>query len=999
MRIIATMTFLGVLCTTTCSFGNAARSACVSNNFSAMRSFQQQTDASQKDTSTKDTADVGIKPIKKSITAGLESKGNGLDPKKLAIFPAITLQQYLKGESAGLYVQEPSGEPATNQNMFIHGTSQPLLSPRELFQSQPLVILDGVPLTAEHPYAFDIQQYKFERAGTGTNPLSIVNMDNIASIEVLKDVNAVAIYGPKAANGAIVLTTKSATTRRSITFDSYVGMATKSPVTTINGQFENNFRKQFYDKYTGNGSYSDNDVYPLYLSDSLNNAFYGPANWNDLYYKNALVYSANASIAGGTDKANFRFSVGTATNDGVADNTGADRYNTRFLVNMKPISWLTFSAMVNGTRVQRQRNRNVRDRLSQVNYIPDLSSPLPPNKDWYGRYLNEFDKGFDDNKTNSVQGFIKLGLNFKNFNWITTGGVDYNEGYRDIFFARTLMQTTNYASNYYGYSQRSFIDNIASYDWNLDDDNKFNFQAGASLQFDEYKYEYAYGYKGSNDFIKLNLLESNPARSDYLSPTVFNQNLVYKFLDKTANNLISFNARATYQFKEKYTISAMVRADGSSNQQPTSRWFYSPLVSAAWDIKKDLMENDDTFSTFNLRASAGRLGRYEHFDNYAQGPQYTAYIGFTGNLITPGYNGIATLTRPYAMGSVGYNVDWAYQDQVNLGLDLSFLKGRISASVDGYIKEDKNMLLGIPSGAEYGYSSIIKNGMAIRNTGVDLNIGASILPAGQTVTWNAAFNINYNRNELTALPGGLKQLSINDRLFKVGEAVDRYWVLKNDGIYNTNDEVPSVGGQKLSYNGIDLKAGDPRWRDLNNDNVIDANDRVMTGHALPVFAGGFNNDFGYKKWTLSLNFYYNLNRDLVNQEMANRFDFVNREGLNNINSVREITYWEKRGDYGKYPLYNPWSPVAPYQVNQDIYVENASFIKLRTISLGYDLTEIMKRKSASMKRFYVYGSVNNVFTLTKYTGQDPELADYTGYDTGYGLQIPRTYLLGVKMDF
>jgi TonB-linked SusC/RagA family outer membrane protein len=1003
MRIIATMTFLGVLCTTTCSFGNTARSACVSSNFSLKRSFQQQTDTSKKDTSSTDTATVGIVAIKKSINKGLQSKANSLDPKKLAIFPAVTLQQYLKGESAGVYIQEPTGEPGTNQNIFIHGTSQPLLSARELFQSQPLIILDGVPLTSEHPYALDIQQYKFERIGTGTNPLAMINMDNIASVEVLKDLSTTGIYGPKAANGVILLTTKSATSKRSITFDSYIGMSTYKPVTTINAGFENKFRQQFYDKYTANGNYSGTDVYPLYLSDSLNNAYYGPANWNDLYYKNGLIYGANASIAGGTDKANFRFSLGTKSDEGVADDTKLDSYNTRFVINMKPIKWMTFSAMVNASRMQRARNKNVRDRLTQVNYIPDLSSPIAPNKEKYGEYLDEFNDGFDDNKTNSVQGFLKLGISLKNFNFISTGGVDYNEGYRDVFFPRTLLQTSNYASNYFGFNQRAFIDNVASYDWALDDDNKFNFQAGLSAQYDYYKYQFAYAYKGANDFIKLNLIFSDPNKKsgdeEYLTPSVFNDQLVFKFLDKTKNNLVSGNVKATYQFKEKYTFSAMLRADGSSTQQPTNRWFYSPIFSAGWDLKKEAFETSDVVNELNLRGSVGRMGRHESFDNYAQGPQYTAFIGFTGNLITPGYNGIATLTRPYTMGSVGYGLKWAYTDQANVGIDGSFLNNRLSTSLDFYMKEDKNMLLGIPSGYEYGYTSIIKNGMAIRNTGVDLTLSGVILPAEQTVSWTSSLNINYNQNKLTALPGGLSQIAIGDRLLKVGEAVDRYWVLQNEGIYTSDAEVPSVGGKKLSYNGIDIRGGDPRWKDTNNDNIIDDKDKVLQGHGLPLVSGGFNNHFGYKKWSLDLNFYYNLGRDLVNQEMANRFDFVNREGLNNINSVREITYWEKRGEYSKYPIYNPWSSVAPYQVNQDIFVENASFVKLRTLSVGYDLTDMFKKKAANVKRFYVYGSVNNVFTLTKYTGQDPELVDYTGYDTGYGIQIPRSYLLGVKMDF
>ncbi|WP_285008919.1 SusC/RagA family TonB-linked outer membrane protein [Pedobacter faecalis] len=999
MRIIATMTFLGVLCTTTCSFGNTARSACVSNNFSFRGSFQEQTDASGKDTSGTDTGTVGVTPIKKSLLKRLESKSGNLDPKKLAIFPAVTLQQYLKGEAAGLYVQESTGEPGAPQTMFIRGTSQPLLSQREVFQSQPLVILDGIPLTAEHPYALDIQQYKFERIGPGTDPLSIINMDNIESVQVLKDISATAIYGPKAVNGVILLTSKPATTKRKITFDSYVGMATPNAVTTVNGNFENQFRRQFYDRYTGNGSYSDNDVYPLYLSDSLNNAYYGPANWDEQYYNSGLAYGANAAISGGTSRANFRFSFGALQNQGVADDTGIERYNTRFLVNMQPIEWLTMSAMVNASVLNRDRNRNLRDRFAQVNYLPDLSSPLAPNKDRYNTYLAEFDKGFDENKTNAVQGYFQFAFNFDKLKITSTLGADYNEGYRDIFFARTLLQNSNYASNYYGYSQRAMIDNVASYDLELNDDNKFNFQLGASFQFDSYKYQYAYAYRGSNDYIKINLLNADALSGSFLNPSVFSRELTYKFLDRTRNNLISFNARATYEFKEKYTISAMLRNDGTSNQQPTSRWFLSPVVSAGWDMKKEFFEQEIAVSSLNMRASAGRLGRYEHFDNYSQGPQYTAYIGFTGNVITPGYNGFSVLTRPYSTGNVGYNIDWAYQDQLSLGVDAGFAEDRIRASVDVYIKEDKNMLLGLPAAAEYGYTSLIRNGMNIRNSGVEVSLGATVLPSTKTVSWTTALNVNYNRNELTALPGGLKEIVIGDRMLRVGESVGSYWLLTNDGMYNADGDVPAVGGVKRRYNGIEMKAGDPNWRDINGDNLIDNQDRTIQGNSLPLFAGGFNNTFGYKKWSLDLNFYYNFGRDLINQDMANRFDFVNREGQNNINSVREITFWEKRGEYSKYPLYNPWSSVAPFQANQDLFLENGSFVKLRTLSLGYDLTEVMKKKSANVARFYVYGSVNNVFTLTKYTGQDPELVNYTGYDSGYGIQLPRTYLLGVKLDF
>lgn len=996
MRLIAIITFVGGLCFTTTSFGNTARSVCISSNFSFRGNFQEQTDTSKKVT---DTGAVGIVPAEGSIQKKLQSNGNSLDPKKLSIFPAISLQQYLKGEAAGLYVQEPSGEPGTIQNMFIRGTSQPLLSAREVFSTQPLIVVDGVPLVGEHPFAYDIQQYKFNRIGPATNTLANINMANIKSVEVLKDISATAIYGPKGANGVILITTIEPSAKRKITFDSYVGVVQPNSVVTLNGKFENDFRRQFYDKYSGTGNFGSNDVYPLYLSDSLNNAFYGPSNWTDKYYNTQMQYGANASISGGGARANFRFSVGGIKSAGVADNTSADRYDTRFIINMKPMEWLTVSAMVNANRISRDRNKNVRDRLAQVNYIPDLSTPLAPNKDRYGQYLDQFNKGFDDNKTNTVNGYVKLGIELQKFKFVSTLALDYNEGTRDIFYARTLLQTNNYASNYFGYNQRATIDNVATYEYDLNEDNKFNFSVGSIFQFDNYRYSYAYAYKGANDFIKLNLLESDKNNSNYLNPTVFRRELVYKFLDRTRNNQVSFYGKADYSYKDKYTASLLLRGDASSNQQPTERWFYSPVLSLGWDLKKEFLADDRSVSNFNLFGSIGRMARYEHFDNYAQGPQYTATIGFTGNVIVPGYNGIAVLTRPYMDGSIGYGLEWAYTDQANLGLNISFLNNRLSTSIDGYFREDKNMLLGIPSGAEYGYTQVIKNGMSVRNTGVDLTVSGIILPVGKSLSWNSSLNLNYNKNKLTALPDGLDKLVIGDRLLKVGSSVDGYWLLENNGIYNTDAEVPVVNGKTMTYNSIQMKAGDPRWKDINGDNSIDDADRTLQGHALPLLSGGFNNDFGYKKWSLSLNFYYNLGRQLLNQEMANRFDFINREGQNDMNSVREITFWEKRGEYSKYPLYNPASSVGPYQVNQDLFLENASFVKLRTVSLGYDFTDYFKKRSSNFNKFYVYVSANNVFTLTKYTGQDPELVSYTGYDNGYGMQIPRTYTLGVKVDF
>jgi hypothetical protein len=695
------------------------------------------------------------------------------------------------------------------------------------------------------------------------------------------------------------------------------------------------------------------------------------------------------------ERANFRFSLGNVRNEGIADETLLNRYSSMFNINMKPLEWLTFSAMVNANRLERDRNKSQRDRFSQMNYVPDLSSPLSPNKSIYGNYLDDIANGFDDNKTNVIEGLASLTVNVGKFAITSRFSYDYNEGYRDIFYSKALMEGNSYASNYYGFNQRLVVDNIASYDVSLNHTHNFHFEAGQSMNWDSYKYNYAYAYKGANDFIKLNLLNGDPNNGDYLQPTNFPRELVYKFIDQTKNNLLSFFGKADYNFNDKYSLSFLLRGDASSNAQPSSRWFVSPVLSAGWNIKNDLLKSNGWFDQMKLRASAGRLGRIENFDSNAQGPQYTADLSYTGNIIAPSYTAISTLSRPYNYGWVGYGIPWAYADQLNVGFDLAMLKSRLRISLDLYTKSDKNQVLGIPSYAEYGYTQSYESGMSVNNKGLDLTISGDVV-SGKNFTWTPALNLNFNHNSLLALPRGLDELVIGDRFLKVGEPIDQYWLYTNEGIYTADDDVPLINGVPLKFNGITMMAGDARWKDLNGDGALNESDKSLMGHMLPKLAGGFNNDFKYKNWSLGINLYFNLGRELINQEMSNHFDFINQESGNTINSVKEITFWEKRGDYSKYPLYNPWSTVVPYRADQDLFLEDGSFLKLRTVSLGYDLSQWFRKKSASGK-LYVYGTASNLFTLTAYSGQDPELVSYSGYDTGYGLPIPRTYTFGVRL--
>ncbi|MCU7549418.1 SusC/RagA family TonB-linked outer membrane protein [Chitinophagaceae bacterium LB-8] len=915
---------------------------------------------------------------------------NQLPLKSVSSQPYISLQQLLKGNVAGVYVQEPSGEPGTEQNLFIRGISSPLLSKRELFDQQAVIFLNGIPLIQDNPFAYEIQRYDFNRIGPATNLLSTINPDNIESIEVIKDPLTLATLGPIAANGAIWITTKNAHSGyRDISVNSYYGYALKPNVTPVNAAYENNFRAPFYDKYA---SISDRLNYPPYLRDSTNADYYGPANWGDLYYKNAPLYNMDLSLTGGSDRANFRFFGGATKNANIADNTSLSRYTGSFFINAAPLKWLTVSSMINYNRLQRVRNRNVRDRLAEQRYIPDLTNPLTPNKNLYGSYLSEFDKAIDNNANNAIQGYLAVSADLNKFHYNGRLAFDYNEGIRDAFWPTTLLEGNNFVSNYSSYNQRAIGSNTIGYDVRFGGKNKLNFEAGQSFMGDIYKYDYAYAYNGPNDFVKINVVD--PAS---LKPTSF---MVYYYPAKMRSALISFSGKATYSFDDIFNINAVVRRDGSSNMQPDNRWMTNYSVGADWDIKKHLLSSCSVTDALSLSASWGRLGKLLSDDRFNAGAQYRVDLGWGSEPGLGSYNGIAGISRPYTSGWVGYGIPWAYSDQMNVGVRLGLLNNRVRVAADVYNRDDKDQLLPIPVASEWGYTGAYQSGMSVNNKGVDLFITAELVAAkNHAISWVGNLNMNYNTNKLTALPGGLNELVIGNNKLVVGKRIDAFWLLDNLGDYKSDAEIPvdPLKGRRISYQGTPIQVGDARWRDINGDYVINDNDKTLQGNYLPKVSGGFGSTLGYKAFSLDVQFYVALGRKVLNQYASSRLDFINTDANNDINSIKEITFWEQKMDLSSYPVYNPWSSVVPYRVDQNLFLDDASFLKLRSLSLSYDFAKSMS-KHKSFRKLELYLSATNLFTITPFKGDDPELVNYNGIYTGYGLPMSPSVITGVKLN-
>lgn len=909
------------------------------------------------------------------------------------LFPYTSIQQILKGGASGVYVQEPSAEPGTiKQNMLIRGISSPVLGAGDYHSNRPVVYVNGIPLIEENSFNYLIQDYDLQPVGPATNILSMIDLDNIESIHIMKDFANLGVFGPRASKGAIYITTKNAKAgQRKISVNSYYGVAVPHKVFTTNAEYIKEFRLPYYSQYANQQQQAS---FPAYLSDSSNVNYYGPSDWTDLFYKATPIYSMNGSLEGGSERSNFRFFASHLSNASGTDDTKFNRYNGAFYINMLPMPWLTVASMIHASRYDRDRNRSLSERFAETRFIPDLGTPLSPNKEMYRQYMDEYDRSIDKNFTNSIQGMFSL--NFRilpNLNYSPRFAMDYNEGARDLFWPSTILSSNNYVSNYFGYNERILFDNTVNYKHQFSANKYLYFEGGFNYQSDVHKYNYAVGYRGPNDYIKINKVEGDKSKEDYLKAIGF---IPYYYGDRMRFRMASAFGKLTFGSTDLYEISALLRSDGSSAVQSSHRWLTTPVFDGRLKLA-DVMNVGTYFSSFDLFASWGRLGELQNTDLYAVGPYYASELGWNSHKSVFSYSGIGTYSRPYNTGFVGYDIPWAYTQMFNIGIDVNHQKWGVLAEF--YSKDTKNMVFHMPVVAESGYASEVQSGMSVNNLGADITLFGHLVTR-DGFSWRSTLNISYNTNKLKALPGGAEEVVIGNRKLKVGERIDRYWLLVNEGIYESDIDVPvhPDNYQILNYHGTPMSGGDPRWKDINGDFVIDDNDRVLTGNIIPKVYGGFTNQFTYKKIDLSFNFYFNFGRKIMNAQSSRYLDFANLEESNSLSSVREITFWEKNTDLASYPFYNPWSSVRPYQTEQDMFMEDGSFVKLKNLSFGYDLTSLLNRNQDTFQRFYLFMTANNLLTISKYKGRDPELVDYFGYDTGLGIRMPRTFTLGLKLD-
>ncbi|MFV0605154.1 MAG: TonB-dependent receptor plug domain-containing protein [Niabella sp.] len=920
----------------------------------------------------------------------LKFKSDTVNISLIQTVPYVTLQQMLKGTVSGVYVQETTGEPGSvHQNMYIRGVNRPLLNQKELYLSQPAVYVNGIPIIQDNPYTYNIQTYDVNPLGSSTNLLSVFDQEDIEEISIIKDFKDIGLLGPRASNGAVYITTKNAKPgKKLLSINGYYGYALSPKVNTINAATEKNFRLPFYNTY---GTAVNRELLPDYLSDSSNTDYYGPSNWTDLYYKNTPVYNINASLTGGAERSSFRAFFGTTQNGSPADATNIKKYKGSFYISMIPAKWMTVSSMISGTILDRSRNRLFTDRFAEMRYLPSIANPLPPNKGIYQQFIDVYeDDLIDDNLNSIIQGYFSVSTKIGKLLNTARLSFDYNENKRDVFYPKVLFSGNNYVSNYYGFNQRFILEDNLAYSHHFNNTSVLDLHAGVNYQGDISRYSYLVGYNGPDDVKRIAEVQGSTSSASYL---IHNGYLVSGFLDKVQQRLMSFWGSARYKYN-RLEMGLILRSDGNSSMQPSKRWLFSPVV----DAKYKVVNSATSFiSAMDVHASWGRIGDLVSDQLIGVGPQYSPQLSWGGFQVV-GYNGYATYSRPYNQAWIGYDIPWSYVQQLNIGTEVAMLKNQISVRLDVYNKDNKNLTLTVPTTAESGYLYELKSGMWVRNRGVDLTLTANIIPATKNnIGWTASLNSTYNENELMELPGSLNSIILNNRKLEVGHAVDEFWLLQNKGVYTNASQIPSG----LTYKGLPINVGDPIWSDVDGNNVINDHDKVLHGTAIPKIFGGLINQVTFKKFDFNFHFQYALGHHVLNGEASNYMDFITRDNSNSIDAIKEITYWEDRIETGQYPMYNPWSPVRGYQPDQDLFLEKANYLSMRSATLGYKITgknQIGFGEAKGIRDLYIYITGTNLFKISPYTNRDPELANYLGYDNGLSLPLTRSVILGLKLN-
>ncbi|PZX16829.1 TonB-linked SusC/RagA family outer membrane protein [Breznakibacter xylanolyticus] len=954
---------------------------------------------------------VGYGTMKKSDLSGA-SVSVGEDKIKGSVI--TNLDQSLQGRAAGVTSVSTSGAPGSSSSIRVRG--QATINSN----AEPLYVIDGVIIQGGGNSGADFGLG--DALGNGStstiSPLSTINPSDIVSMEILKDASATAIYGAQGANGVVLITTKRG--KEGDAKFSYEGMMAWQRQTKRLDMMNLREFAEYYNDLAATGELTATEDYadPSLLGVGTN--------WQDAIFRTAFQQQHQLSAQGGSDKVKYYVSGSYMNQDGTIIGSNFKRYSMRSNLDAQLKSWLKLglNAMYSGTD----------ERLTLADSdegIVNYSLTTPPDIPIYnidGTYATVVKEGYTavNPIAMALMDDILLGRNklngsvfaevtpLKNLVWHTELGFDISNSKGETYSPMVNLGTWTRASNESSVQKNNstFLQakNYLTYNGQFLEKHSYTLMLGQEAWESEYDFERVQNTGLPSDAVH------NPALGTG-TPTIG-----YGF---GSSSMVSFFGRANYNFSDRYLLTYTYRRDASSNFGADNRWAGFHAVAGSWRFS-----NETFFAPLLSIINNGklRLGWGQTGNSNIGGYKW-------GSSISKMPTGLGTGYRPANIPNTG--IKWETQEQLNAGIDLSFLKSRINLTVDYYEKTSKDMLmqLQLPSymGTRGNASSAIAapygNYGSIENKGLEITLGGR--PVTGQFEWDSEFQISFNRNKLVALDGaasshieGYGQWSDVVTLTEVGQSLYSFYGYQVEGVYKDLADIQSSAKPvKYPANGVYNRAstvwvGDIKYKDLNNDGVIDEKDRTDIGSPLPKFTFGFNNTFRYKNFDLNIfvngsygNKVYNylgMKLTHMNSGWTNQLsDVSDRAQLVAIDASKD--YSTGVDVYGNGQLvYNWYDDITNVQVKNsgtstprattadpndndrisDRYIEDGSYIRIKNITLGYTLPKAVIQK-IKLENVRIYTNIQNVYTFTKYSGFDPEIGASTASANVYGLDNGR----------
>ncbi|WP_455638196.1 SusC/RagA family TonB-linked outer membrane protein [Parabacteroides sp.] len=831
--------------------------------------------------------------------------------------------QALQGKTAGVQVSQTSKAPGGSISVRVRGNNS-ISSTNE-----PLYVVDGFP------------------SSEGLN----INPNDIESMQILKDASATAIYGARGANGVVLITTKRGKSgENKISYSGYLGaQKIQNPFTFISAKEYMNLANALYQEIEGqegttNGEYTESQLQSNVDTD-----------WMEECTRLGLVQDHNLQFRGGSDKTKVLTSLGYFQQDGVLKNTNFSRISGRVNVDQTINNYIKAGATVYAHRENanyQMYSGNIVN--SNVLYSIMMYDPtvVPYNEDGsYGRVpggrgdnplanLLERKNDLVNDKFNGTA-FVEInpldGLTAK-----ATAGVELLHNFQGTYLPASTYQGSidNGVATTYDYTgTRQVFEGIVNYMKTFNRVHDFGAMLGYSYEKFTGEYRKMSAKDFSTDLFSYNNMGAAAQKTSIAS-------------NKTENILVSFFGRVNYTYDNKYLATVTVRRDGSSRFGANEHWGTFPSGSLAWRAsEEEFIKNLNIFSNLKVRAGFGVTGNERIGDYASYALMSNTHLTFDGSSNAAG-------THINTSSAENKSLKWETTEQYNVGLDMGFFNNRLSVTVDGYFKKTKDLLMKVKMPLYTGFSSGQQNIGAIQNRGFEIDLTSHNL-TGDFV-WDTKFNIAMNRNKVldvgdngdifitSSKPMG--SVSENDyAIIREGEALGSLFGYKYIGVLQEGE---TYAPQPNS------KPGDPKFEDVNGDGVIDSEDRTIIGHANPDVIFGLTNNFNWKGFDLSIFFQGSIGNDLLN--MTN----MNLEWKRTTDALKR---WTKDNPSTEFPRNGFYYSQYGGYIN-DHFVENASFLRLKNVTLGYT---IPFKKVVSSCRVYV--SAENLFTITGYSGWDPEV--------------------------